>query len=142
NIFDLRVDISGALWLSLALLSLYRPDWRTVLFVGLAFVERFHNMSVMLVAVFCLAFFKLFFQSKGLSFKERILNKNLFEHLVLPLLGILVVTALRWSAMKKLISYYSDVQMNSSSDWVVEWGGEGFFSFYPEQFYSLFTGNM
>jgi len=142
NVFDLRVDISGALWLSLALLSLYQPDWKTILFVGLAFLERFHNMSVLVVVVFSLSAFQFFYLERTFSLKERLFSSKFFLSLALPFLGIAVVTAFRWSAVKRLIEYYSRVQMDSSSDWVVEWGGKGFFSFYPEQFYSLFTGTV
>lgn len=141
NVFDLRVDISGALFLTLAIVSLPERSWTTLFWVALAFLERFHNMSVILAFSFLAVSVDFLRDLKrggipALSFKRYLL------FLLWPVLGILSIALIRFRAVRRLLEYYRSVQLDSSSDWVVPWGGDGFFSFYPKQFHELFVGNV
>lgn len=139
NVFDLRADISGSLFLILAIISLPLKNYWTMLFVALAFLERFHNATVLGAITFSYLIYVLIVNREQFNKSKKDCFKKLFFAGIYPLFGILLVFVLRWKAVITLVKYYSSVQYDPNSDWVVEWGSKGFFSFYPEQFYQLFV---
>jgi len=138
NIFDFRIDLIGALLLTMALVSFERQNWFSSLWVALAVCERFHNLSIILVTLPIWAFLSAYLESPSRGKHRPLvpgLLKTSFQKMLFPCIGLVLIFVLRHSQFLELARYYweghfgLERQLRGSN-----WGIPGFFSYYPKGF--------
>jgi hypothetical protein len=133
NIFDFRLDLSASLLLLPALLSLARASRWAVLWIPLATFERFHNLTLIILALGLLCLLDI-------VQKRRLDLPTLISKLRIPLLAIAVALVIRWNYFVDFFDYYRSVQLSADSDYIVSWRSPGFFTFYAKVLLRDFLG--
>jgi hypothetical protein len=111
GLFDFRFDITGPLFLLLAIVSIPKKNYLTALLFLVAIEERFHNLSILgIVTSVFLIFLVIRDQKSKIKFTTTI--KNVLKVGIYPLAGTLFCFLIFKNLMVELVHYYFNTQVD------------------------------